>query len=43
MDSIRLGGSYLSKEESKYLIEVLAKKRNIKKYKLYKIISSKKL
>ena len=43
MDSIKLGDSYLSKEESKYLIEVLAKKRNIKNYKskssdkLYKI------
>ena len=43
MDSIKLEDSYLSKEESKYLIEVLAKKRNIKNYKskssdkLYKI------
>ena len=43
MDSIKLGDSYLSKEESKCLIEVLAKKRNIKNYKskssdkLYKI------
>ena len=43
MDSIKLGDSYLSKEESKYLTEVLAKKRNTKNYKskssdeLYKI------
>ena len=43
MDSIKLGDSYLSKEESKYLIEVPAKKRNIKNCKskssdkLYKI------
>ena len=43
MENIKLGDSYLSKEESKYLIEVLAKKRNVKNYKskssdkLYKI------
>ena len=43
MDSIKLGDAYLSKEESKYFIELLAKKRNIKNYKskssdkLYKI------
>ena len=33
MDSIRLGDLYLSKEESKDIIEFLAKKRNIKNYK----------
>ena len=33
MDSIKLGDLYLSKEESKDIIELLAKKRNIKKYK----------
>ena len=43
MDSIKLGDQYLSKEESKDIIEFLAKKRNIKNYKskssdkLYKI------
>ena len=43
MDSIKLGDLYLSKEESKDIIEPLAKKRNIKNYKtkssdkLYKI------
>ena len=43
MDSIKLGDLYLSKEESKDIIELLAKKRNIKNYKgkssdaLYKI------
>ena len=43
MDSIKLGDLYLSKEESKDIIEFLAKKRNIKNYKskssdkLYKI------
>ena len=43
MDSIKLGGLYLSKEESKDIIELLAKKRNIKNCKskssdkLYKI------
>ena len=33
MDSIKLGDLYLSKEESKDVIELLAKKRNIKNYK----------
>ena len=33
MDSIKLGDLHLSKEESKDIIELLAKKRNIKNYK----------
>ena len=33
MAHIKLGDLYLSKEESKDIIEFLAKKRNIKKYK----------
>ena len=33
MDSIKLGDLYLSKKESIDLIELLAKKRNIKNYK----------
>ena len=33
MDSLKLGDLYLSKEESKDIIELLAKKRNIKSYK----------
>ena len=33
MDSIKLGDLYLSKEESKDIIELLAKKGNIKNYK----------
>ena len=33
IDSIKLGDLYLSKEESKDIIELLAKKRNIKNYK----------
>ena len=33
MDSIKLGDLYLSKEESKDIIELIAKKRNIKNYK----------
>ena len=33
MDSIKVGDLYLSKEESKDIIELLAKKRNIKNYK----------
>ena len=43
MENIKLGDSYLTKEESKNLIEFLAKMRNIKDYKskssdrLYKI------
>ena len=43
MQNIKLGVLYLSKEESKDIIEFLAKKRNIKNYKnksrdrLYKI------
>ena len=43
MTDIKLGNLYLSKEESKDIIEFLAKKRNIKNYKsklsdrLYKI------
>ena len=43
MADIKLGDLYLSKEESKDLLELLAKKRNIKNYKskssdrLYKI------
>ena len=45
MADIKLGDLYLSKEESKDIIELLAKKRNIKNYKskssdkiLYKVI-----
>ena len=43
MESIKLGDSYLSKEELKDIIQLVAKKRNIKNYKsksndkLYKI------
>ena len=43
MENIKFGDLYLSKEESKNIIEFLAKKRNIKNYKskssdrLYKI------
>ena len=33
MDSIKLGDLYLSKEESRKIIELLAKERNIKNYK----------
>ena len=33
MDSIKLGDLHFSKEESKDIIELLAKKRNIKNYK----------
>ena len=33
MENIKLGELYLSKEESKDIIEFLAKKRNIKNYK----------
>ena len=33
MTDIKLGDLYLSKEESKDIIELLAKKRNIKNYK----------
>ena len=33
MKNIKLGDLYLSKEESKDIIEFLAKKRNIKNYK----------
>ena len=33
MDSIKLGDLYLFKEESKDIIKLLAKKRNIKNYK----------
>ena len=33
MDSIKLGDLYLSKEESKDIIELPPKKRNIKNYK----------
>ena len=33
MANIKLGDLYLSKEESKDIIELLAKKRNIKNYK----------
>ena len=33
MANINLGDLYLSKEESKDIIELLAKKRNIKNYK----------
>ena len=46
MADIKLGDLYLSKEESKYIIELLAKKRNIKNYKskstdkLYKIFEN---
>ena len=47
MVDIKLGDLYLSKEESKDIIELLAKKRNIKNYKskssekLYKIFKKK--
>ena len=43
MESIKLGDSHLSKEELKYKIQLVAKKRNIKNYKskwndkLYKV------
>ena len=46
MDSIKLGDLYLSKEESKDIIEFFAKKRNIKNYKskssdrLYKVLKN---
>ena len=46
MADIKLGDLYLSKEESKDIIELLAKKRNIKSYKskssdkLYKIFKN---
>ena len=33
MENIKLGDLYLSKEESKDIIEFLAKKRNIKNFK----------
>ena len=33
MANIKIGDLYLSKEEKKYIIELLAKKRNIKSYK----------
>ena len=33
MESIKLGDSYLSKEELKDVIQLIAKKRNIKNYK----------
>ena len=33
MENLNLGDLYLSKEESKDIIEFLAKKRNIKNYK----------
>ena len=33
MDSIKLGDLYLSKEESRKIIELLTKERNIKNYK----------
>ena len=33
MENIKLGDLYLSKEESKDIVEFLAKKRNIKNYK----------
>ena len=33
MENIKLGDLYLSKEESKDIIEFLAKKRNIKNHK----------
>ena len=33
MANINLGDLHLSKEESKYIIELLAKKRNVKNYK----------
>ena len=39
MDSIKLGDLYLSKEESKDIIELLAKKRNIKNYKSKQVIN----
>ena len=39
MDFIKLGDLYLSKEESKDIIELLAKKRNIKNYKSKQVIN----
>ena len=38
MENIKLGDLYLSKEESKDIIEFLAKKRNIKTIKLNRVI-----
>ena len=38
MANIKLGDLYLSKEESKDIIELLAKKRNIKKAKSNQVI-----
>ena len=38
MDSTKLGDLYLSKEESKDIIEFLTKKRNIKNYKVNRAI-----
>ena len=38
MADIKLGDLYLSKEESKDIIEFLAKRRNIKNYYILKII-----
>ena len=38
MANIKLGGLYLSKEESKDIIELLAKKRNIKTIKANQVI-----
>ena len=35
MENIKLGDLYLSKEESKDIIEFLVKKRNIKNYKIF--------
>ena len=46
MADVKLGDLYLSKEESKDIIEFLAKKRNIKNYeskssdRLYKILKN---
>ena len=38
MPNIKLGDLYLSKEESKDIIELVAKKRNIKTYKVNQVI-----
>ena len=39
MDSIKLGDLYLFKEESKDIIELLAKNRNIKTIKVNQVIN----
>ena len=43
MDSLKLGDLYLSKEESRKIIELLTKERNIKNYKVNRAINYLKL